>query len=153
MCRRSAVRCVTGLVGCVVALVTTSCRGEGWEKCYPATGLVTLDGAPLDGAEVWLIPTDEALAKRNPPIRPFAMSDKDGKLVFMTYTAGDGAPAGQYKARIICERKVKGVKNLDDEEEATRNILPAKFADPETSGFIVTVTAGDNTFPTFELKK
>ena len=139
----------------LIACALSSC-GNGWKKCHPAQGKIVLDGSPLEGAEVWLFPTDEKLLNTNPPVRPYGKSGKDGSFTLMTYVAGDGAPQGKYKARVICERPVKGAAGEvggDDDRGQRKNMLAAKYGDPEASGLVVTINPGNNTLPDFNLKK
>jgi hypothetical protein len=138
-----------------LALALPSC-GNGWKKCHPAQGKVLLDGKPVAGAEVWLIPTAPELMNTNPPVRPFGKTGPDGSFTLMTYVAGDGAPAGAYKARVICEKRVKGAKAGDDDDEGEgglQNVLPGRYADPEKSGLLVTIQPGSNVVPDFNLKR
>ena len=141
----------------ILAVYLSSC-GNGWKKCYPARGKILLDGQPLAGAEVWLLPTSGELLHTNPPVRPFAKTEADGTFTLTTYVVGDGAPLGTYKARVICERRVRATQpraagDDDNDGPGLRNILPSKYADPETSGLSVTIQAGENLLPDFNLKK
>lgn len=153
MPRRAALRRASAVVAILTA--AAGCGGNGWKPCHPARGAVLLDGKPIEGAEVWLIPDSDDLKAQNPPIAPYGMTGKDGAFVLTTYVTGDGAPAGRYKARVIWERKVQApaAEPADDEEGGKRNVLPPRYADPDKSGLAVTVAAGDNTIPAFDLKK
>lgn len=144
---------------CVLAaaiLLTASCASNDRLPCHPASGRVVLNGKPIEGAELWLFPTDVAVAARQPPVRPYGKTTADGTFQLMTYLAGDGAPAGDYKVRVICERKSKAAAAApaDDEESAGLvNVLPARYGDPDKSGLTATIQAGSNTLPDFQLKK
>ena len=145
--------CIALLVLVVVSLASCS---QGWKKCHPAQGNILLDGSPLEGAEVWLFPTADDLLKTNPAVRPYGKTSKDGSFTLMTYVAGDGAPVGTFKARVICEKRVKGPAGEgggDDDRGQKMNILPPKYGDPEASGLVVTIQAGHNVIPDFNLKK
>lgn len=136
-----------------VVLSLPACS-DGRKKCYPAQGRILYKGQPLAGAEVWLIPTGSELLQTNPPVRPFGKTGQTGEFTLMTYVAGDGAPVGEYQARIICERKVKNAKPGDDDDEETgvQNILPARYADPDKSNLKVHIKAGNNVLEDFNLK-
>src|SRR5262245_9477558 len=129
------------LIVAVLALYLASC-GNGWKKCYPARGKILLDDKPIEGAEVWLMPTAEELVNTNPPVRPYGKTNKDGTFLLTTYTARDGAPAGTYKARVICEKKVKAARpgiGGEDDAGGLQNILSPKYADPEAAGLSVVI--------------
>lgn len=141
------------LVVLVLAVVLPSCAGKGWKACHPAKGRVLFNGKPVAGAEVWLVPTSPELQGQNPTIAPYGKSAEDGTFSLTTYTPDDGAPPGQYKAKVICEKKgAQGAVNPDDDRPATRNVLPARYADPERSGLTVTIQTGNNVLADFELK-
>lgn len=63
-------------------------------KTYPASGKVTLNGRPLEGATVNFIPADGKGSS-------VGTTDKDGMYKLTTYRSDDGAPAGQYKVSIV----------------------------------------------------
>jgi hypothetical protein len=138
----------------VCALALPSCAGKGWKACHPATGRVVLNGKPVAGAEVWLVPTSGELKGQNPTIAPYGKTAADGTFSLTTYAPNDGAPAGQYTAKVICEKRVKNAApNPDDDRPATRNVLPARYADPDRSGLTVTIQPGNNVIPDFDLKQ
>jgi hypothetical protein len=83
------------LVCCAALLASIGCGGapqlEGLEKY---SGVITLDGEPLDGASITLVPTTIG------PRGAGAMSDEKGKFVFQTLQAGDGVAPGEYKVTV-----------------------------------------------------
>lgn len=142
----------TALLAALLAL--SSCQRSDRLPCFPASGRVLLNDKPVEGAEMWLFPTDPAVLERQPPVRPFAKTAADGSFDLMTYVAKDGAPAGTYKVRVICEKKGKAAGPADDERAAGLvNVLPAVYGDPEKSGLTVTIRPGENAIPAFALKK
>ena len=80
---------------CAALLVTVGCGGapqlEGLEKY---SGVITLDGEPLAGASITLVPSTMALKGAG------AVSDEKGKFVFQTLQAGDGVMPGDYRVTV-----------------------------------------------------
>lgn len=109
----------------------------------PVNGKVTLDGKPLAEADVRFVGDGF-----NPPLShaPNSTTDKEGAFRLNFTSAGDGAPPGKYKIGIALHAK-------DEQGYRTGpNTLPAKFANPETSGLTAEVKpAGPNEIPPFEI--
>jgi hypothetical protein len=60
---------------------------------HPVSGIVTLDGKPIEGARLALI----SLQGQQPgDITPNGISDAEGKFQISTYSVADGAPDGAY---------------------------------------------------------
>jgi len=142
----------------ITALAVVGCGEAEQFPTHPTTGIVTLDGQPFAGAEVWLVPKTEALAKATMTIRPYGRSAADGTVKFTTYLIEDGAPVGDYDVMIIKEAGAQGPTDDGDAVVATaaakgkRGLrLPAKYGVPATSGLSATVKPTTNQF-VFELK-
>ncbi|HOM17966.1 MAG TPA: hypothetical protein PLQ00_11595 [Thermoguttaceae bacterium] len=130
---------VAGLEGC----------GSGRPKTIPVTGVVTLDGKPIEGANVTFYPdTGESAGagsqqkKADATVRPATgTTDKDGKFTLKTFEPGDGALPGKYKVAII-KKEVTGFLADKDglsggiapEGVKEKWIIPQKYADPNKSG-------------------
>ena len=143
--------------------------GSGVATTYQVSGIVTLDGKPVEGAAVSFVPhtptedTDAAAGSTN----------AEGKYVLTTFVAGDGARDGQYDIRIskyvnkdgsaVVETKEPepgavpekfegyGKANPMTSAPLPKNILPNKYENQTTSGFSFTVDKKANTF-NIELK-
>jgi hypothetical protein len=114
------------LVGC----------SEKWEKTVPVSGTVNVDGQPAAGAQIVL----NALNPAGPnSVAPTGAVKADGSFVITTYTAGDGAPPGDYIATVQWfkfDPKIEGVGP---------NVLPKEYGSPKTSPIKVTVQANGPT--------
>ena len=137
--RRLWLSIFTGLI-----LVSVSgCRGEPEVKLVPVDGIVTLDGTPVEAANVFFAPAKGPAAK--------ADTDKDGKFRLMTNRPGDGAVPGDFQVSIA--KFVPDPATAKDPVPGMKNELPDKYNSPATSGLTATVNLdGGNTF-SFPLKK
>lgn len=106
-------------------------------QVHPVTGTVTFKNLPASGAVLTLHP-------KSPPgadvPKPRANIRPDGQFAVSTYDGGDGAPEGEY---VLTVRWYKPVKNGAD-VQAGPNVIPPKYAKPETSDKVVIITAGQN---------
>ncbi len=133
-------------------LATLGCaQGESNPPTFEVTGTVTYKNKPVEGATVVLVATD--------PSGQGAVgnTDADGVYKVGTFGDGDGAVAGSYNVKVfkypfVAEPPADGDDVMTEEEEEdeyggvedenepeARNELPAKYEDPERSGFSVTV--------------
>lgn len=76
-----------------------SCSRSPYEKLLPASGLVTLDGNPLEGATVAYIPI-----KSNQQQPSYGYTDAKGKYALKTPEGQPGVSPGEY--RIVISRMV-----------------------------------------------
>ncbi|MHC4399177.1 MAG: PDZ domain-containing protein [Planctomycetota bacterium] len=106
-------------------------QGERRQQAVPVRFTVIYQGAPVAEAAVTLVP-------RDPGGKPAAgQTGPDGEAKLTTYEADDGALPGRYTVTIV---KLT-------EAEPPKNLLPERFARPETSGLEAEVQAdGPNQF-------
>ncbi len=105
---------------------------------YATTGKV-LDsvGQPVANALV----TFWAYDKKNKKYvhKADSLTDENGTYSLSTYTANDGAPAGEYNVTVI-----KRVPLFDESGKPGKNTLPEKYGKADTSGITVTVKGEAN---------
>ncbi|HVX12536.1 MAG TPA: hypothetical protein VHC22_15250 [Pirellulales bacterium] len=134
----------------------------------PASGTVTLDGKPLEGATVAFAPTNPDGKTAN------GTTDPQGKFSLQTYLGGTtgqaaGAMMGDYVVMVTKYDQVSGnfdaaaqEKVMQEMQKSGRQpggatpgqaklVTPAKYANPKDSDLKATVKASDNQF-TFDLK-
>jgi hypothetical protein len=120
---------------------------------YPVTGTVTYQGKALEGAMVTFVPADGVKLEAATGI-----TDAEGKFKLTTYSADDGANAGDYMVKVA---KYDGKKPTKEEQEAyiisyeeeqklqfgdekptppAKNLLPPKYGYEGTSGITFTVS-------------
>ncbi len=128
------------------ALLFTSCGGSDGDhvKVYPVSGNVYVNGQPAAGAKV------ECYAVNDPtllPLRPHAITGKDGSFKLTTYKTGDGAPAGTYALTVKWPAPPKSGSDAEGPDR-----LKGRYADPKRPARQFEVRPGDNDLETIELK-
>ncbi|MBA3312549.1 MAG: carboxypeptidase regulatory-like domain-containing protein [Planctomycetaceae bacterium] len=128
-----------------VAFLTTGCGGESYPETYPVTGIVTLDGKPVEGANVALVSGDPAVRSAG------GMTDAQGNFSVTTYFdpqhQPEGAMPGDYAVTVSKLEELETSAAPSAEEMMAgqmkftplKSLLPKKYGDPKTSGFKVTV--------------
>lgn len=109
------------------------CGDSGRPHTVPVTGTVTFAGSPVAGADVTFLGKQGPLAA--------GRTDEQGRFQLMTFTAGDGAVPGAYLVGISKREKVVDPQNPNDPYPQFRDVLPAKYGNPESSGLTATVDA------------
>jgi hypothetical protein len=112
---------------------------------HPVSGIVTLDGKPIQGAQVAFV----ALQAAEPvAISPNGVTDAEGKFCISTYSVNDGAPDGAYAATVSWPEVLTAGGS---EPEFGKERLPSRYQDPQKSGLVVTVSEDLLDPLTFEL--
>jgi hypothetical protein len=145
------------LVGC----------GEGASArptLYPVTGTVTLNGVPVEGANV-------TFACEKAPRSATGVTDATGKFSLTSYDTNDGAIAGDHVvtiSKVAAQAQGATISEANAKEMMAKNIgamssgktsemkpemvLPEKYADAKTSGEKRTVSATEANDFKFDLK-
>ena len=138
-------------------LLMVSCGPSDFLTVHPATGQVSHQGQPAEGAVVVLHPIggSEALQK----VRPRAVTGPDGRFILRTYQPDDGAPEGEYKVTIVWPGPPAGlppgadVSDLHPDERRTGpDQLEGRYADEGTTELRAVVRDGENSLPTFAIQ-
>ena len=150
----------------VVALIL-GCGGSGDKlPTVQAGGVVTLNGQPVEGANVYFAPLAKpgALSAR----AAYGITDSRGKFRLNTTPTCEGALAGNYSVGISKTRSEGGAsvdqgktpyaQGKDPRSSASSapkfvNDLPEQYRDPTKSGFKVEVKKGEANEFAFNLKK
>jgi len=118
----------------------------------PVTGKVLFEGKPLGNAEIWLVPTSEAVKSAKITIRPYARTNDEGAFTMTSYLVDDGAPLGDYAVMVLPALPKAGTEEelaTDTPAEGKPQAklaapFPRKYSDPTTSGLTFTVKEGSN---------
>jgi hypothetical protein len=144
----SALRCAATAALCVIALVGCSGTKSG-PATVEVTGIVTLNGASVDGASVLFTPeigsSDGRLASQG-------MTDNEGRFKLSTHVGG-----GKFKSGIVPGNYLVAITKLDTAAAKNtfsppKNLLPPKYADPKSSQLKADVAAGQTNEFQFPLK-
>jgi predicted phosphodiesterase len=112
---------------------------------HPVKGKVFFDGTPTPHAQIAFHLLDASGKKATRTGDAFV--DPDGSFVLSSYTPNDGAPTGEYGVTVVWRQPW-----VDAQGKAGPNLLPDKYARPDSSDLRVRVKEGINEF-TFELKR
>jgi len=139
--------CLSIIPFLLLPLLVVGCGGENSRlKTHPVEGFVQFEGRPLPNAFIVLHPKGLADAKVLPA---HAKTDTSGKFKASTYDANDGAIAGEYSVTVEYQELVR----TDDGVVAGPNLLPPKYASPQTTDVNVRVAEGENKLPVINLTR
>jgi hypothetical protein len=130
---------LSAVVGC------GSSENAAWLPVFPASGTVSVDGRPPAGAFVVLHP--KAGYQRAPDgelVRPHGIVREDGTFELTSYKTGDGAPVGEY---VVTFELRKVVTYPSGDAGPGPNLIPSKYAKPNTSPVTVKIEAASNSLP------
>jgi hypothetical protein len=136
----------------LTGLAMIGCGGDlPQQKTYPVTGSVTLDGKPLPNITVIFHAEDKSAFKWKE--LPQGTTDSEGKFTIFTYknAPADGAPAAKYLVGIEFTPPPQDNDGGDQVKRVKGVRVPAKYADPKTSGLSVTVEPKSNSLAPFSL--
>lgn len=124
-------------LGGLLAAVGCGSKGGHLPRTVPAKGIVTLDGKPVEGAQVVLVPAAEGTTGA------FGTTDASGRFSLRAYDEKDGAIPGAYKVQVskTVEVRLEGAKGSLDGGDPVRFDygVPAKYTGAQTSGLKVTI--------------
>jgi hypothetical protein len=146
----------------LLALLTfAGCSGRRMpppKACVPVQGRLLVNARPAAGAMVYFRPEDGSPAETWGTGYPRARVGADGTFVVTTYSAGDGAPPGEY--RLLVEW-LDGVppSSADEEGEGeetdyadAEDRLGGRYLDPATTPLRATVNDEATELPVIELR-
>jgi hypothetical protein len=141
----NAMRIPSLLVMAAALAVLTGCSRS--DARYAVHGRVLSGAKPIAEAMVVFHPQFET-----PPgqPKPLGITDAEGKFQLTTLQANDGALPGDYRITVeLREEHPSGEEITRD----GRNLLPARYAKPETTPFQTTVTRGSDVLPPLVVEK
>ena len=122
----------------MLSLLACSCNRQGGPETFPVSGVVTMQGQPVEGASV----SFESVGGGAGSL--VAITDAQGKFMLQTYIGNDqpkdGLAPGEYRVAIT------KLEVVSDMRRRPKDLLPKKFRDAKTSGLSATVAAGSNEF-------
>ena len=139
---------LTPVLGLLVGLLLTAGCGDDGPVLHKVSGTVVfMDGTPVTEGSVTFINSkgESAIGKIN----------EKGEFVLTTTEEGDGAPAGSYKVSVSepgkeatdpGEPTTPTGKDPIPQEDPDKKIFDDKYTDPDKSGIVKVVKAGENKF-------
>ena len=145
-------------------LVFCGCGGSSSVGVVAATGTVTLDGKPLDGATVAFVPDSDGARSAS------GLTDASGNFRLTTVEPGDGATPGKYKvtvSKLVADSQPAAMPKTQEEAmkelsqkarsgsaafmptgpKPVKETLPSRYSNPTTSGLQQEVkSSGENKF-------
>ena len=126
----------------VVAIGCSKSRDSNQLPVFPVTGHLSVNGQAPSGAFVVLHPkSGTATAPNGEAVHPRAVVKPDGSFVVGTYGADDGAPSGEYSLTVEW-RKI--VRSSDGSPVLGPNVVPAKYARPQSSPVSIKIAEKSN---------
>jgi hypothetical protein len=123
------------LVVLALALLCSACS-SGRKPVNPVRGQILVDGKPAANAQVLFHPAEGD----NDDPHPTGQTDDQGYFHLTSYTNSDGAPEGSYIVTVTWFRVFGGGR----QEIVSRNVLPNRYAVPQSSQLRATVAKGNN---------
>ena len=128
----------------LLSVAVFGCRGRK-PPVVPVSGVVTLDGKPVEKVAVMLMP----LQLQAFGLPASAVTDQQGRFTLNTENIGSGAVRGEYQVTVI-KKETTGILVGEDGLDAgvapggirEKWIIPQKYASPDTSGLKVEVKSG-----------
>jgi hypothetical protein len=128
--------------------MVAGCSAGNRKQLYPVSGAVFVQGEPAVGARVFFSPAENPTDPK--ALRPFAIVDKDGSFRLTTYTAYDGAPAGDYVIIVTWSTSPASASGNDAAYRGPDR-LKGVYGDPSAPKLRATVKSGPNTLEPFRL--
>jgi hypothetical protein len=131
---------------CAVLAVTapgcSNARDPNRLPVFPVKGQLSINGQTPAGAFVVLHPKNgAATAPNGEVVRPRAVVNPDGTFELGSYDSLDGAPSGEYAVTVEWRRIVR---SPDGSPVLGPNVVPPKYARPETSPLAIRIAEKSN---------
>ncbi len=136
----------------LLGLPLVGCGASGGPGTVPASATVILDGEPIEGVTVTLLPEGSSVKGKG----GYGVTDTSGNVTFKSGPETDGVPAGKYRVLFQKLTQADGSPIPPDAmaiDLETVNAVPAIYNDPDNSPILATVEEGGSGEPlAFELK-
>lgn len=149
--RSTAVAKVSSLVG--LLLVAAGCSGGAGGAqldVYPASGTITVDGAPRAGVSVVYSPEPDTAGNGG-----YGVTDAQGNYTMKSHDGRDGVPAGIYRVVLIYMALPDGSpvpSGASAADLGAENLIEEIYSDPSQSPAVVEVAKGSSEPFTLDVK-
>ena len=137
----SSRRLYSTLTVLALAVLCPACS-SGRKTVHPVRGQILVDGKPAAQAQVLFHPAEKDLDQ----VQLSGQTGEQGYFNLTTYANSDGAPVGDYTVTVTWFRVFR-----NGDEVSSRNVLPRRYAVPESSQLKVTVNKGKNELSALQL--
>lgn len=121
-------------VFCALLAVGCGSPGSHLPKTVPAAGVVTLDGKPVDGAQVVIVPVGDGKNGAD------AVTNASGHFSLRAYPEKDGAIPGEYKVQVSKTVATKLPGQVDGGDAVRFDFaVPKQYTTVDKSGLKVTI--------------
>lgn len=141
------------LVGVTLALSGCGMQSDHWKDARPdtapASGVVTLNGEPLEGAIVVFQPAAPD------GIGASALTDGEGKFELKTFPPEAGVVPGSYAVSVMKTEMPKQQSGSSDDPDPVHviSVIPEKYASPTESNLTAEIPVEGTDTLEFDLKK
>lgn len=122
-------------------ILLSGCEKDSVGDVVPAAGVVTLDGKPISGVSITLVPQEGVMGRGG-----YGSTGEDGSFSLQSDTEVPGVPAGNYKMLLQKYAMPDGSPIPPDTSAADAglvNLLPPVYSDPEQSTVFITFPTSD----------
>lgn len=137
----------------VLLVSTNGCTGGTDATLVPASGVITVEGEPVESITVTLL-SQSTENTGEKPLFPYGQTDAEGKFTLKLSEAEIGAPAGEYTVLFQKLTQPDGSPIPEGQMAAdvgAVNQLPDRYNDPDTTTESVTIPAGGTDKLSFDL--
>lgn len=142
-----------GILAALSGVVLSGCGETSYETVptHPASGTITINGAPANGAIVRLHPRSPQPGVKY-PLLPAGRANAEGVYQLTTFEGPDGAPPGEYVITVEWpDPKWRPPGGGMPPPPPDR--LKGRFANPKTSTLQMSIVEGENQIPPIVLEK
>jgi hypothetical protein len=127
------------LLTLLLVATVAGCGGSGLDLA-PVAGVVTLDGQPVSEAGIMFQPVNSSMG---PPA--YGATDENGRFELITVNQ-PGAAIGEHRVAISKTESIAIPQRRGLPIYKTKEHIPSKYGNYETSGLTITVEDDDNSF-------
>lgn len=131
-------------------MLMVGCEKESVVEVVPAAGVVSLDGKPISGVSITLVPQEGVKGRGG-----YGSTGEDGSFSLRSDTEVPGVPAGNYRMLLRKYAMPDGSPIPPDTSAAEAglvNLLPPVYSDPEQSMVYATFPTPDGQPVKIDLK-
>ena len=128
-------------------LLATACEKQTGPQTFPATGTITMSGAPVAEALVVFTPRDN---QDGSVLASQAETDAEGNFAMRTYLGEDDYKAGIQPGEYVVT--VTKLEVVQDMRTRPKHLLPKKYSLPATSDLVASVKPTESNVFDLELE-